>query len=286
MIVMIGDVEVPARVDRHVGRVAQQRGRRGNVVAVEALSAGAGDGRDDAVDHAPDGVVVEVGDVQRARRVELDAPRAIDLRRARGAAVSRVTGDTRPHERVDRSAAVHDADAVVVRIGDDQVAGRVLERLVGSDAGGGGRPAVAAERACARARDRLDEPGAAVDAPDTRVAVVRHEQPTGSVARDAHDLTELGIQGRAAVAAELVHVVAGERLEVARRVDRAHAMRAVLCEDDAPVRGQRHPSRRREGAQGGGAVGRERYGAAAGDRGDGARDEVEPADGAVPLLDD
>src|SRR5262249_11928845 len=154
------------------------RRRRGEAVAVEVARAGPRDGRDVAgrVD-LPDAVVVEVGDVEIAGRIHLEPGRARDLRGGRRAVVAREPGDARADDRVDRTARVDRADALVLRVGEDDVAGLVHDdvgRAVEPDDGRG--HAVDAEGRRAVARDRGDRAGRRVDLADAIVAAVGDEE--------------------------------------------------------------------------------------------------------------
>ena len=122
----------------------------------------------------------------------------VDLRGGGGPAVARVAADADADDRRDRPRAVDQADAVVVAVGDEQVAVRVLDRVDRRHARVERRAAVAAERGVAVAGDRLDPAGARVDPPYAGVAVVRDDEAVGVVAADVRRLAELRVDGGAA----------------------------------------------------------------------------------------
>ena len=185
-VALVRDVEVARRVEGDVVREVQLGGGGGALVATKAGNTGAGKRGDDPVGrHPADAVVRGVGDEEIARGVYGDAGRGLELGGSRQAAVATEAGPTGAGDgRDDPGVGRHPADAVVVGVGDEEVA-----RGVHGDAGrglelGGGRQAVVAEEAgSAGAGDRADVP-ARRDLADAVVVGVGNEKVTRGVDGD------------------------------------------------------------------------------------------------------
>ena len=140
VVVGVGDVEVPRRVDGDPLRPGQLRLDRQAAVPAEAAVAGPGDrGDDPGTVHRPDGVVVAVGEVEEAVRAEGEGQRLLERGLQGGSAVAGqgavvASRADRPaaDDRVDQAIEADGADAVVGVVDDEEVAGGIGSGIRGA----------------------------------------------------------------------------------------------------------------------------------------------------------
>src|SRR5688500_14123157 len=141
-----------------------------SLLSLTAVSASA----DDA-----DPVIPAVADEHPAGGVHGHTPGGLDLRLVGGAAVAAEPGAARPREG-GHDPGGHPPDAVVLLVGDVEVAGAVDGHVPDPPHSGMGGGAAVAAVATARAGHGGDHPGA-VDPPHPAVAVVGDVEPAGGV---------------------------------------------------------------------------------------------------------
>ncbi len=287
MVVVVDDQQVPGRCHEHAQRRQQTRQRGRALVAAVARRAAAGDRVDDAVRaHAANAVRSGVGDEDVPLGVDRHVGRELERgRHGRDEVVAREILAGAGDGPDGPARGVEPADALIAHVGDEHVAGRI-ERNVGriEEARRRGGQAVAVEAAGAVARHRLDVAGR-VDLADAMVVEVGDVERSGRVERQTGRTRDLRSGGRPTVTAESGHAVADDRVDVARRVDRAHAMMVRVGEDhvaravDDDVGWAVEANHRR-----GNAVDAVERRAVARDGGDGARGTVDLADAVVPAV--
>src|SRR5439155_134534 len=161
--------------------------------------------------HPADAVVRGVGDEEIARGVYGDAGRGLELGGSRQAAVATEAGPTGAGDgRDDPGVGRHPADAVVVGVGDEEVA-----RGVHGDAGrglelGGGGGAAVVDGVTPAAGDGRDDPAPSRHLADAVVRRVRDEEVARSVDGDTGRDPQLGAGGGAPIAAEVDITGAGD----------------------------------------------------------------------------
>src|SRR5581483_8617291 len=144
------------------------------------------------------------------------------------AAVTAEARHRRPGQAGDDPAGVDLADAVDLRLGDVELAGGTPGKCAGfRQLGVDGRSAVAVAALRPRPHHGGDDP-VGVDLPDAVVGGVGDIEVAGGVVDDALRIVELGLEGRAAVAGEVVGAL------------------VAAAGDD----GRRHTGHRRDGAAG------------------------------------
>ena len=125
MVVGVGDIDVVAAVDGDRGGITQCRSGGGRAVAGEARITGSRDRADVAAAYFTNAVVMRVGDVNVAVGVHGHAVGRVEHcaagRRAIAAKALRAASSNCAHQAIH----IHFEDAVVVRIGDEQVARRI-----------------------------------------------------------------------------------------------------------------------------------------------------------------
>ena len=133
MVLRVGDIEIARGIDGQPLRTVELGAGRRAAVAGGTGGAGAGEGGDHALAiHAPHHVVRSVRDIRIARGIHGDAERRIDLRAGSRAAVARTAQQPVAGDRADIAAGEF-ADAVVQRIGKDDVSGGI-DRHTGGQA--------------------------------------------------------------------------------------------------------------------------------------------------------
>lgn len=126
MVSTVDDQQLAAPVDGDTSREVERRVRRRTAIAPYSGDAVAGDRRDDPVLVDPaDPLVQGVGDVDGARRVDHHTVRLPDLGQAGKMFVAAVAGGAGSGDGDDHAERVDLAHAVVVGVGDIDVAGRV-----------------------------------------------------------------------------------------------------------------------------------------------------------------
>ena len=159
-------------------------------------------GRRDGIADVADPVVLGVRDDDRTSGELRDGLRAVQLRRARRAAVPAVAGVPGPGERRDRAVRRDAAYRVVRAVGDEEAAvARRPDVVRVVQLGGGRRAAVAAVAGDAVAGHRGDRP-VRPDAPDPLVADVVDEEAAVGERRDPERDVQLRRRGRSSVAAK------------------------------------------------------------------------------------
>ena len=226
---IIGDVQVAGAVQRHADGVGQsRRNGRAAIPSSEAETPGSCHRGDHSRSvHLADAVVERIGDVQVARSVHRHASGLVQLRRRSRAAVPAAAVSPISRDRGDHSRSVHLADAVVVPIGDVQVAQTVRRHAGGAvQLRRNGRAAVPAEAARPVARHRGDHPRS-VHLADAVVARIGDVQVARAVQRHATGSVQLRRHSRAAVPAEAERL-ARHRGDHPRGVHLADAAVAII----------------------------------------------------------
>jgi hypothetical protein len=146
----LGDVQVAHRIEDQVSRGHQLRGCGGSAIAVRALLAVAGDGGDEPVGgdlaHL---LVAEIGDIEVAGCVQRQAVGRIELSQIRRTAVAEVAGMSVAGEGGDDAGRGDFADAVIVGVGQVEVALAVDGDAVRVRELGGGSGAAVAHQVAA-----------------------------------------------------------------------------------------------------------------------------------------
>src|ERR1019366_9345319 len=235
MVVLVGDVQVAGGIHGDACGIVQLGAGGRAVVAAEACRPTSGHGRDHAVRNLADAMVVLVGDVQVAGGIHGDACGIVQLG-AGGRAVVAAEA-CRPTSGHGRDHAVRNlADAMVVLVGDVQVAGGIHGDACGIvQLGAGGRAVVAAE-AC-RPTSGHGRDHAVRNLADAMVVLVGDVQVAGGIHGDACGIVQLGAGGRAVVAAEACRPTSGHGRDHAVR-NLADAM--VVLVGDVQVAGGIH----------------------------------------------
>src|SRR5208337_2797058 len=203
VVAVVSDKDVAGAVHGNTIGLIQAGARGGASVTAEARSAVARYGGDVARRgvHAADAVVPPVGDEEVAGAVYGHAVDTIEAGVGGGAAVAAKA--VRPIARHGGDGAcrgIHAADAAVVSVGDEEVAGAVHGHTRGvPQAGAGGGAAVAAEGLSSVPRHGADGPGGGVHATDAAVVSVGDEEVAGSVRNDTGRRDEQSARGRAAI---------------------------------------------------------------------------------------
>ena len=203
----IGDIEIARPVHRYaLGRAEPRRCRcRRAAVAAEAGSPASREGGDIARRgiHLADAVVIRIGDIEVARPVHRHAVGAVELRRCRrGAVAAEAAERPGPRHRGDAArGSVHLADALVVRIGDVEVA-RPIHRHAhwGVQPRRCCRAAVAADAGNSSSRHRGDITRGSIHLADAVVLGIDDVEVTRPVQRHAPGGAQLRRRCRASVA--------------------------------------------------------------------------------------
>ena len=145
VVVEVRDVEVAGAVHRDILRPVQLRGRGRAAVAAESRRARPCHRGDHAGArrHFPDALVAAVGDVEMAGAVHRYTEREIEPRLGRRAVVAAEPRYARPRDRRDHAVRRHPADAVIIEVGEVEVAAAIechADRAV--ELRGGGRATV------------------------------------------------------------------------------------------------------------------------------------------------
>ena len=174
------EIEIAVRRERHCPRTVERRAADWRAVGRRRGGAGAGVGLDDArVEmEAPDPVVADVADEERAVTIEDDAVRLAELRVRAGPAVAAEPGDAGARDgRDDARRAIDPADDVAVALGDEQVAARIEPDLVRHvQRGRRRRPAVAGVPPLAAPRDRRHAPRGEIEPADALIVEIAEVQ--------------------------------------------------------------------------------------------------------------
>ena len=233
---------------------------------------------------------MRIGDEQVAQGVHPHTLKAGEAGARRGTAVAgEAQRGIAHHDGDDACGGVHPADAVVVRIGDVQVARGIYRHTARTrQAGAGGRAAVAGKAMCATARHGGDDAFGGLHAADAAVARIGDEQVARGVHRHTLGEAQAGGGGGAAVAGEAPG--AGARHGGDDPTGPVHPADAVveLIGDVQVARGvHRHIGGDAQAGAGGRAtVPGEARGAGARHGGDDACGGVHPADAAVARIGD
>ena len=203
VVVLIGDVEVARPVHRHASGQEERRLDRRAAVSAEASLFRARDGGDrpGAIDPA-DAVVVSIGDIEVARPVHRHAIGIVETRLSCRAAIPAEPLLSRARNGGDRPGGIHLADAVVVGIGDVEVACAVHRHAIGQvETRLSCRAAVLAEPTTTRnGGDRPD----GIDLADAAVVAIGDVEVARAVHRHAIGIVETRLSCRAAIPAETV----------------------------------------------------------------------------------
>ena len=139
------EIEIADGVHHHIAGGKQWGAGGGSAVAGRASNAVAGYGSDDAVGaDAPHAVVVEIGHVDISRQIRGQPVGEVELGGGGGAAIAAESGHAGSRQGCDYAAGRDLTHAVVVGVGEVEVAPPVHgDALDGGDLGGGGRAAIA-----------------------------------------------------------------------------------------------------------------------------------------------
>src|SRR5690242_4908303 len=144
----VSDEQVTIPIQRNAERAEQLGGGGGHTITAVAGEAGAGYGGDNAGGgiHPTNARVVKVGDEQVAGPVQRDAERAVQQGVGSGPAIAAGADNAVAGHGGDNAGnGIHPPDAIVARVGDEQVAGAIHHHAVRElQTGAGCEPAIAA----------------------------------------------------------------------------------------------------------------------------------------------
>ena len=141
----LGDIEIGCRIDGHIARRVELRGVGLAAIARVAFHSRAGDGDDDAIGaDLAHTVVAQVRNIKVSRGIHRQTIGKVELGRAGRATIAAEAGRASSGDGRDDPAGIHSADAMVIGIGQEQIALRVYgHALNGADLRRGGRSAIA-----------------------------------------------------------------------------------------------------------------------------------------------
>jgi len=153
------------------------------------------------VHHLAEDRVLRVGNIQIAVEVDEDARRALQFSLVGGGAVAGVAPvAVAGHGRDQAAGRIDTADRIVVRIGDEEVAGRIHEDALGKvELRGRGRAAVTGVTPGAVPGNGRDCAGGGADLADHAVSSVRDVQVAPGIDEDGAGLVQAGLAGGGAI---------------------------------------------------------------------------------------